>query len=127
MSYPYIDQLKDRLDEWKKINDTIDSLNRRRTQIRKQIQQWMKLNSLESFELEVNDKVWSISFQTKTSRKPNWHLIHQHTPPEVHDQLIITSKSDPFVVIREIKHKHLTTNNSPFESTQPLPPTAQVQ
>jgi len=130
---PYEDELQKKLTSYNKLKSELEEINKQIKVIKSQIDKWMKLNNLKYFEKEdLLGQSWQLDYQQRTNRKTNWDFIKRKIDPSEHHELVIESKSDPFLTIRPIKYnkkkrpdREKVDDKSPFE--QPDVPTGEVQ
>jgi hypothetical protein len=105
-SYPFEEQLKDELAELGALKEEVDTKKKLYEEKRNQVQKWMEINNLTSFELQDSKgEDWNIKFEPRRNRRVrDWKLI-ESALGENFDNFVNVFESSVFKVGRKSKGK----------------------
>jgi hypothetical protein len=106
MGYHYEDQLKDQLVELGTLKDDIDEKKKQYDNMRDQVQKWMEVNELNSFEVTDNkEQDWNIKFEPRKNRRVRDHKLLKEALGDSYNDMINEFESSIFKVGRKARKK----------------------
>ncbi len=102
MGYPFEEQLKEELAELGALKEEVEATKRKYEEKRNQIQKWMEVNELSSFETkDNNEEEWSIKFEPRRNRRVRDHKLLKEALGDNYNEFINEFESSVFKVGRK--------------------------
>jgi hypothetical protein len=84
--------------------EKIEELTDVNKKIKEQIDKWMEINDLKTYEFELDGTIFTLDYQTKKSNSvSDWEKLKDFLQKNQLSTLVTEKESDPFLVIRSKK------------------------
>lgn len=105
----YVDDLKSALQQLGEIETSLVEMTNKKQILRDKIRQWMDINSVVDFQIEIQDNVfWKLTINKSERRSIDYDVLKQSVSQEIYNNIVSISNVETFKCqpVKTIKSKY---------------------